>query len=58
MKKLWIVISGCWLWTCGGGGGSSPTEPQEQVKQDILVSDFFGLDNALPSLLCNQRGSL
>ena len=58
MKKLWIIISVCWLWTCGGGGGSSPTEPQEQVKQDTLVSAFFGLDNALPSLLCNQLGSL
>lgn len=33
-------------------------EPQEQVKQDTLVSAFFGLDNALPSLLCNQPGSL
>jgi hypothetical protein len=45
--------------------------PQEQVKndsteeykttdiQDVLVSGFFGLDNALPSLLlCNQPGSL
>ena len=58
MKKLWIIISVCWLWACGGGGGSSPTEPQEQVKQDTLVSAFFGLDNALPSLLCNQPGSL
>ena len=63
MRKLWIIISVCWLWTCGGGGGSSPTEPQEQVKQeqvkqDTLVSAFFGLDNALPSLLCNQQGSL
>ena len=29
MKKLWIIISVCWLWTCGGGGGgSSPTEPE------------------------------
>ena len=25
--------------------------------QDTLVSAFFGLDNALPSLLCNQLGS-
>ena len=24
----------------------------------ILVSAFFGLDNALPGLLCNQPGSL
>ncbi len=27
-------------------------------SQDTLVSAFFGLDNALPSLLCNQPGSL
>ena len=33
-------------------------QPQEQVEQDTLVSAFFGLDNALPSLLCNQPGSL
>ena len=26
--------------------------------QDAIVSAFFGLDNALPSLLCNQPGSL
>ena len=26
-------------------------------SQDTLVSAFFGLDNALPSLLCNQLGS-
>ena len=32
-------------------------KPQEEVKQDALVSGFFGLDNALPSLLlCNQLG--
>ena len=27
-------------------------------SQDTLVSAFFGLDNRLPSLLCNQQGSL
>ncbi len=28
MKKFWIVLSICWLWTCSGGGESkSPTEP-------------------------------
>ena len=26
-------------------------------SQDTLVSAFFGLDNGLPSLLCNQPGS-
>ena len=35
----------------------SQTNP-EQVEQDTLVSAFFGLDNALPSILCNQLGSL
>ena len=37
MKKIWIIISICWLWACGGGGESSPTEPQEPVNQDTLV---------------------
>ena len=27
------------------------------IAQDTLVSAFFGLDNGLPSLLCNQIGS-
>jgi len=28
MKKFWIVLSVCWLWTCSGGSdGESPTEP-------------------------------
>ena len=26
-------------------------------SQDTLVSAFFGLDNGLPSILCNQLGS-
>ena len=29
MRKFWIVISVCWLWTCGGG--DSPTEPKAQL---------------------------
>ena len=45
-------------------------DPQEEVTndckgeyareeiQDTLVSAFFGLDNVLPGLLCNQPGSL
>ena len=28
------------------------------AEKDILVSAFFGLDNALSGLLCNQPGSL
>ena len=27
-------------------------------SEDTLVSAFFGLDNGLPSLLCNQLGGL
>ena len=34
------------------------TNKIDQVEQDTLVSAFFGLDNALPSILCNQLGSL
>jgi len=34
-------------------------EPLEWVENDTLVSAFFGLDNALPSLfLCNQQAGL
>lgn len=44
MRKFWILISVCWLWTCGGGGGgSSPTEPQEPAP----VSNF----TATPTIL-------
>ena len=57
MKKIWIIISVCWLWACGESGESSPTEPQEPVNQDTLVSAFFGLDNSLPSILCTQPGN-
>ena len=44
MKKFWIIISVCWLWTCGGGGGgSSPTEPQEPAP----VSNFTATPTTL-----------
>ena len=44
MRKFWILINVCWLWTCGGGGGgSSPTEPQEPAP----VSNF----TATPTIL-------
>jgi hypothetical protein len=29
MKKFWIVLSVCWLWTCSGGGDKA-TGPEEQ----------------------------
>ena len=31
---------------------------QGDIPQDTIVSGFFGLDNVLPGLLCNQPGSL
>lgn len=44
MRKFWILISVCWLWTCGGGGGgSSPTEPQEPAP----VSNFTATPTTL-----------
>ena len=60
--KLFTIIL---LFSC-----NKNEDPQEQVTndctgeyaseeiQDTLVSAFFGLDNALPGLLCNQPGSL
>ena len=53
MKSLFKLFTVILLFSC-----SENEEPQEQVNQDALVSAFFGLDNALPSLLCNQPGSL
>ena len=52
--KLFTVIL---LFSCNKN--EEPNEGlYELVKEDTLVSAFFGLDNALPSLLCNQLGSL
>ncbi|MAI86610.1 MAG: hypothetical protein CMF99_05545, partial [Candidatus Marinimicrobia bacterium] len=52
--KLFTVIL---LFSCNKN--EEPNEgPYELVKEDTLVSAFFGLDNALPSLLCNQLGIL
>jgi len=48
--KLFTIIL---LFSC-----NKNEEPQEWVEQDTLVSAFFGLDNVLPGLLCNQPGSL
>ena len=28
MRKFWLLLSILFIWTCGGGGGSSPTEPE------------------------------
>jgi hypothetical protein len=54
MKKasllLLIVLFGC----SKDNGDNSPRD----IPQDTIVSAFFGLDNLLPGLLCNQPGSL
>ena len=54
MRYLFKLFTVILLFSC-----NKNEEPQEQVKnesQDTLVSAFFGLDNALPSLfLCNQQ---
>ncbi|MEL0295948.1 MAG: hypothetical protein VW971_07240, partial [Cryomorphaceae bacterium] len=53
MRNLFKLISVILLFSC-----NKNEEPQEPVKQEPLVSAFFGLDNVLPGLLCNQPGSL
>ena len=69
MRNLFKLFTVILLFSC-----NKNEEPQEQIEndstgegilveidqeiQDTLVSAFFGLDNALPSLLlCNQQGS-
>jgi hypothetical protein len=39
MRKFWIIISVCWLWTCGGGS-SSPTEPQPPKLPTVTNLDL------------------
>ena len=53
MRNLFKLFTVILFFSC-----SVNEEPHEQINQDALVSAFFGLDNALPSLLCNQPGSL
>ena len=50
LLKLFTVIL---LFSC-----NKNEELKEQVAQDTLVSAFFGLDNVIPGLLCNQPGNL
>ena len=45
MKKIFLILT-------------LSTAVLNAKSQDTLVSAFFGLDNGLPSLLCNQLGSL
>ena len=51
MRSLFKLFAIILLFSC-----NKNEEPQEPVKQDTLVSAFFGLDNGLPGLLCNQPG--
>ena len=44
MKKIFLILT-------------LSTAVLNAKSQDTLVSAFFGLDNGLPSLLCNQLGS-
>jgi len=39
MKKFWIVLSVCWLWTCSGGGdkATGPEEPPIVVNLTSLT---------------------
>ena len=53
MRNLFKLLSVILLFSC-----NKNEEPQEPVKQEPLVSAFFGMDNVLPGLLCNQPGSL
>ena len=55
MRNLFKLFTIILLFSCSK---NEEDTPQEQVNQDALVSAFFGLDKALPSLLCNQLGSL
>ena len=47
---LILVLFGC----SKDNRDNSPSE----IQQDTIVSAFFGLDNVLPGLLCNQPGNL
>ena len=53
MKKdrllLLLVLFGC--------SKDNRDNSQGDIPQDTIVSAFFGLDNVLPGLLCNQPGS-
>ena len=42
MKKITFIFSIFFLWTCGGGGGSSPTEPVEPPSIVINLTSLAG----------------
>ena len=52
MKRVSLLILLALFGCSKDNGDSSPRD----IPQDTIVSAFFGLDNALPGLLCNQPG--
>jgi hypothetical protein len=53
MKRVSLLI----LLALFGCSKDNRDSSQRDIPQDTIVSAFFGLDNALPGLLCNQPGS-
>ena len=53
MKKVLLLL----LLVLFGCSKDNRDNSQGDIPQDTIVSGFFGLDNVLPGLLCNQPGS-
>ena len=53
MKKVRLLL----LLVLFGCSKDNRDNSQGAIPQDTIVSAFFGLDNVLPGLLCNQPGS-
>ena len=53
MKKVLLLL----LLVLFGCSKDNRDNSQGDIPQDTIVSAFFGLDNVLPGLLCNQPGS-
>ena len=53
MKKVLLLL----LLVLFGCSKDNRDNSQGDITQDNIVSAFFGLDNVLPGLLCNQPGS-
>ena len=53
MKKVQLLL----LLVLCGCSKDNRDNSQGDIPQDTIVSAFFGLDNVLPGLLCNQPGS-
>ena len=53
MKKVLLLL----LLVLFGCSKDNRDNSQGDIPQDNIVSAFFGLDNVLPGLLCNQPGS-